>query len=110
MRDFKRDMKGGGPIVSLNEPPIVTEENRGSMCFAPAKGFAWNPLIKIERNRPCPCGSGKKFKLCHLPEMPRIIPEEMAKEYHAAMRTVALIKFTDKPREGVEDAVPKVHL
>jgi len=22
--------------------------------------------MKIERNSPCPCGSGKKFKRCHL--------------------------------------------
>lgn len=22
---------------------------------------------KIGRNDPCPCGSGKKYKLCHLP-------------------------------------------
>ena len=22
--------------------------------------------MKVERNEPCPCGSGKKFKKCHL--------------------------------------------
>ena len=26
------------------------------------------PAIKPERNEPCWCGSGKKYKKCHLPE------------------------------------------
>ena len=28
----------------------------------------WN-MRKTSRNQPCPCGSGKKFKRCHLPEV-----------------------------------------
>jgi preprotein translocase subunit SecA len=24
---------------------------------------------KVGRNDPCPCGSGKKFKACHYPEL-----------------------------------------
>ena len=26
------------------------------------------PTVKPERNEPCWCGSGKKYKKCHLPE------------------------------------------
>ncbi|MDP7034966.1 MAG: SEC-C metal-binding domain-containing protein [Planctomycetota bacterium] len=26
-----------------------------------------NPRQRINRNDPCPCGSGKKYKKCHLP-------------------------------------------
>lgn len=36
-------------------------------------GYVWNPLMKIPRNSPCPCGSGKKWKKCHL----RILPQAM---------------------------------
>jgi preprotein translocase subunit SecA len=36
----------------------------------PARSAPMQPLVKSEwdktpRNAPCPCGSGKKFKLCH---------------------------------------------
>ncbi len=34
----------------------------------PARADAWD---KIGRNDPCPCGSGKKFKNCHYPEIQR---------------------------------------
>ena len=30
------------------------------------KGGAWNPMMSYPRNSECPCGSGKKFKKCHL--------------------------------------------
>ena len=26
----------------------------------------WNEVMGIGRNDPCPCGSGKKYKKCHL--------------------------------------------
>jgi hypothetical protein len=32
---------------------------------APAEPYV-NPLRHVGRNDPCPCGSGKKFKTCHL--------------------------------------------
>jgi preprotein translocase subunit SecA len=37
---------------------------------APAEAPTMQPLVKSEwektpRNAPCPCGSGKKYKLCH---------------------------------------------
>lgn len=28
-------------------------------------GVPQRKLIRVGRNEPCPCGSGKKFKLCH---------------------------------------------
>lgn len=32
---------------------------------APAKPQQVKGVIKVGRNDPCPCGSGKKFKQCH---------------------------------------------
>lgn len=45
------------------------------MAYQVKKGFMWNPLRKIPRNMPCPCGSGKKFKKCHYLAMPAVLPE-----------------------------------
>ena len=28
-------------------------------------GRAWSPRLKNPRNKPCPCGSGRKYKHCH---------------------------------------------
>lgn len=57
------------------------------------EGFAWNPLLKIPRNVPCPCDSGKKFKACHLLSMPRVVPQSLADEYKKGMAHVEIIKF-----------------
>jgi uncharacterized protein YecA (UPF0149 family) len=35
-------------------------------AYTPKNGLTWNPLRKFPRNSPCPCGSNKKFKSCHL--------------------------------------------
>ncbi len=37
-----------------------------------------NPLLKYPRNKPCICQNGKKFKVCHLNQLPRMVPSEMA--------------------------------
>jgi len=40
-----------------------------------------NPLLNLPRNEPCPCGSQKKFKKCHLPTMPRAIAIDQVKAW-----------------------------
>ena len=42
--------------------------------YIPKDGYQFNEMRSLPRNRPCPCNSGKKFKKCHLPIMPDIIP------------------------------------
>jgi preprotein translocase subunit SecA len=49
---------GGGP-----RPKAVSES-----APQPIRADAWD---KVGRNDPCPCGSGKKFKNCHYPELQR---------------------------------------
>jgi uncharacterized protein YecA (UPF0149 family) len=46
----------------------------------PKPGFSWNPLMKLPRNAPCVCGSGKKFKKCHLPAMSPILPTKTVED------------------------------
>lgn len=43
------------------------------MAYKLTDGFMWNPILKIPRNDHCPCGSGKKFKKCHLKDTPRAL-------------------------------------
>lgn len=50
------DDEGGGPLDKLAEPMLVPEP-----ILAARRS-------KIPRNAPCPCGSGRKYKKCHLGE------------------------------------------
>lgn len=38
-----------------------------------AKGYTFVRRAKIGRNDPCPCGSGKKFKKCHIDKIQRVM-------------------------------------
>lgn len=38
----------------------------------------WNPLLKLPRNGGCMCGSGRKFKHCHLDEVDALVTKEEA--------------------------------
>ena len=40
-----------------------SEDGTGQAVQTSAAGAA--DFSKVGRNEPCPCGSGKKFKLCH---------------------------------------------
>jgi len=46
-------------LEGVEAPPEVVEE---AVAQAPVVKSDWD---KTPRNAPCPCGSGKKFKLCH---------------------------------------------
>lgn len=49
-------------------PFRVTQSNGDVRIY----GRVVNPLVlteKTRRNDKCPCGSGKKFKKCHLPQL-----------------------------------------
>lgn len=45
-------------------------------AYKPKDGFDWNPALGFPRNEPCFCGSGKKFKKCHLLQMPRAVTHQ----------------------------------
>jgi preprotein translocase subunit SecA len=56
----------GGPAL----PPIVAAEGEHEAAAAAEEPATQQPVVKSEwektpRNAPCPCGSGKKYKLCH---------------------------------------------
>jgi preprotein translocase subunit SecA len=43
----------------------VTQANPMATAIAPRRGSPPPSSMKVGRNDPCPCGSGKKFKRCH---------------------------------------------
>ncbi len=54
---------------SANKPSLPGEDAQRAVASAP-QGHAPKPMpakagLKVGRNDPCPCGSGKKFKNCH---------------------------------------------
>lgn len=61
------------------------------LALKPKPGHDWNPLLKVPRNNPCPCQSGKKFKHCHLNLVPRIVEAKQAQHFKTAMK--GKIKF-----------------
>ena len=53
-----REEIGGGNMQDPSMPPPAPEHQ--SVPQSPIRNE-----IKVGRNDPCPCGSGKKFKSCH---------------------------------------------
>ena len=67
----KSDTASGGPAGSGSGPPAASATTAaGPRPPAPNRPAARVPVVKSElekvgRNQPCPCGSGKKYKMCH---------------------------------------------
>lgn len=83
--------------------PLVSEaqwqrspKRKKRMGMVPMAGFSLNPLRELPRNMRCPCGSGNKFKDCHLDEMPHVLPTHLADKYRPALKRPELIQFTEE--------------
>jgi SWIM/SEC-C metal-binding protein len=53
--------------VEPNKPEDLTDIERALLAREPAAA-----VVKVGRNEPCPCGSGKKFKRCCHGQAPRL--------------------------------------
>jgi hypothetical protein len=58
----------------------------------------WQNRLKTGRNEPCPCGSGKKYKKCHLVADEKAESEAMAKTAAEAAEKAK----SEKKEEGHE--------
>lgn len=80
------------------EPASVTPINRPLLGYKmgarPIEGMEWNPLLTLSRNRPCPCLSGRKFKTCCLPKLPRVVAKEQAVSIREQMKKPDLVFIT----------------
>lgn len=73
------------------------------------KGYAWNPLLTLPRNRPCPCLSGKKFKQCHLNLLPRIVLEKDAESFKKQMAKPDLVFKTQENEHLLKTTAEEMH-
>ena len=71
--------------------------------IAPLPGFEWNPLLTLPRNRLCPCLSAKKFKLCCLPRLPKVVTKEHAEQFKAQMKRKDLVFLTNENKNKIEE-------
>ena len=61
--EFKADFIADGYLQQIHEQSYFVIED-DDWKYDSGELFD-TPIIKIERNEQCPCGSGKKFKKCH---------------------------------------------
>lgn len=57
-----------------------------------------HPFRKFPRNWPCFCGSGKKFKKCHMDEVPQWIMKNQAPQVKAMFKQY-MAAFGDNPKD-----------
>lgn len=65
----------------LQEQEVFSRLKKSRRVLKPK--FQWNPLKKLQRNEPCPCGSNLKFKKCCLNGLPDALPSEQADHIRA---------------------------
>lgn len=106
MQTTKPDEKNGSAKceeVQVTETKTSTRPPKSPRGYqALLKGFAWNPLLTLPRNRPCPCLSGKKFKACCLNRLPKAIPEKLVSIYREQMSKPDLVFVTPTNQEKLK--------
>jgi len=65
-------------------------------------------MSKIGRNDPCPCGSGKKYKRCCLPQHEAAAAERAAAAAAQAVAQLAPPAFTWEDDDGLDEASNRV--
>lgn len=93
-------------------PPELNEQEQKHMAKMIRKmakrgvpippGMAWNPLLRLEPNRPCPCLSGRKFKACCRDKLAATVPESVAKDFEAQMAKEDLVFLTPDNHAKIE--------
>lgn len=91
-------MKNETPNESINLPePEANSQPRTTGKLLGMKvmpGWAWNPLLTLPRNQPCPCRSGLKFKTCCLRKLPKVVTIQDAEIFKAQMLKPDLVFIT----------------
>ena len=80
------------------EPPKVRRTKQADLGPIRKDEVEAHPFLKYPRNMPCFCGSGKKFKKCHLKEIPQVVFKHQAPQLKALLNQY-LDTFKDTPQE-----------
>jgi len=67
MQEFKHEaMPAEQHFTQANTAEKLQDKMNELQAKMKDDGFTETKRVKLGRNDPCPCGSGKKFKKCHL--------------------------------------------
>lgn len=75
-------------VAAANKKMSEGKYPKRGFAYSPPRGQVWNPARDYPRNAPCLCGSGKKYKKCHLPGMADCVEPAEALSISAKMKEV----------------------
>lgn len=103
-QDNVRDLRSRNSTQARPRASIPPRLSGGAKRLGrlPAKGFARNPLLGLPRNEPCPCRSGKKFKVCCLRTLPEVVPEVVAAQHRQQMSRPDLVFMTQENQASLQ--------
>lgn len=86
--------------------PCMFEEVQDNFSYV-------SPDRKVERNETCPCGSGKKYKNCHMrfegPARPKLTPTlPFDSEGHELIATTDSFEYDVTRRDEIEKAIARI--
>jgi len=97
------------PTLTAKEELRVSPNTIRRQALALMPGMEWNPLRTLDRNRPCPCLSERKFKVCCLPTLPVAVTAKQAAEIKIAMSKPDLV-FATRENQGKLIGVAKAEI
>lgn len=71
----------------------ITDDKKDQLVvksWRPNEGRSWSPLLNFPRNDKCFCGSGIKFKKCHLNKLARTCTKLDAEKINEIMKSKGL--------------------
>lgn len=102
----KLSLLGPEGTIPVSQSTIASESLTVPRPSMPAQlRMVPNPLRSLPRKSPCPCRSGKKFKLCCLIKLPAMVFDGLAEQYREQMAKPDLVFLTPDNAEEVREAV-----
>lgn len=95
----------------MSETNETKKKSKQQGFYKPKDGMSWSPLLKGNlRNELCQCGSGKKFKKCHLSQVSPVVPTKGVQNIKDGRFKFAEFKNEetfDKAKEKDEGSPPR---
>lgn len=80
--------------AQLDQTKLDKKHAKKQRVMVPNPGWTHNPLLRLPRNKECPCRSGKKFKVCCQRTLPRLVTVQDAKNFCEQMAKPDLVFMT----------------
>lgn len=94
-------------IFIEGEAPFVKPVKRKyrNTVFKAKDGYAFNPIFQhMERNEPCLCDSGRKWKVCCMRNQPRVVSQNVADHMEMRIAKMKQDRLTDTVIKDLNDA------